>query len=56
MFDSMLGRAPAFQDMLRNARAAAAADVTVLIIGETGTGKELLAQALYREGTRAGKP
>jgi two-component system response regulator HydG len=56
MFDSMLGHAPVFQEMLRQARAAAAVDVAVLIIGETGTGKELLAQALRQQGGRAGKP
>ena len=42
--------------MLRSAKMVAATDVTVLICGETGTGKELLANALQNHGPRAKKP
>jgi two-component system NtrC family response regulator len=42
--------------LLDHAQRAAAASVSVLITGETGTGKEVLAHALHRMGPRAGKP
>lgn len=56
MFELLLGRNPAFQALLRDAQTAAAANVTVLVAGETGTGKELLAQALHHHSARAAKP
>ena len=42
--------------MLRSARMVAMTDVTVLIIGETGTGKELMAKALQASSPRSNKP
>lgn len=42
--------------MLRSARLVSATDVTVLIVGETGTGKELLAQALQQHSPRSARP
>jgi transcriptional regulator with PAS, ATPase and Fis domain len=42
--------------LIDHARRAAAASVSVLITGETGTGKEVLASALHRMGPRADKP
>lgn len=54
-FDSLIGKAPAFEALLRSARMVAATEVTALIIGETGTGKELLAQAIHAESQRANK-
>ncbi len=56
-FDAILGRSPALRTALAHAaRVAAHRDVTVLIGGETGTGKELLARALHYESPRAAAP
>jgi DNA-binding NtrC family response regulator len=43
----LIGQAPAFCEVLRLVRKLAACDMTVLIEGETGTGKELIARALH---------
>lgn len=56
MFAAMIGQSPNFEAMLRSAKMVAATDVTVLVAGETGTGKELLAKALQDSGPRAKKP
>ncbi|BBL69846.1 sigma-54 interaction domain-containing protein [Methylogaea oryzae] len=56
MFDKLIGRSPNFEAMLRSARMVASTDVTVLLAGETGTGKEVLACALQQHSPRAGKP
>ncbi len=55
-FEALIGKAPVFESLLRSARMVAATEVTVLIIGETGTGKELLAQAIHRESQRVNQP
>jgi len=56
-FDSILGRSAALRQTLdQAARVAAHRDVTVLIGGETGTGKELLARAIHYAGPRAPQP
>ncbi|MDD2760348.1 MAG: sigma 54-interacting transcriptional regulator [Methylomonas sp.] len=55
-FSSIIGRSPALESLIRSARMVAATDVTVLIKGETGTGKEVLASAIQKESTRADKP
>jgi DNA-binding NtrC family response regulator len=52
----MIGQSPNFEALLRSARMVAVTDVTVLIVGETGTGKEVLANALQQHSPRAGKP
>ncbi|MDH5508116.1 MAG: sigma-54 dependent transcriptional regulator [Anaerolineae bacterium] len=54
--DFILGKHPAMQDVFNQAQRAAAAAVSVLITGETGTGKEVLAQAIHSLGPRADKP
>jgi DNA-binding NtrC family response regulator len=56
MFEVLIGQSPGFEALIRNARLVAATDVTVLIVGETGTGKELLAQALQGHSLRADRP
>jgi two-component system response regulator HydG len=56
MFQALIGQSPNFEAMLRSARMVAATDVTVLICGETGTGKELLAKALQSHSPRTKKP
>jgi transcriptional regulator with PAS, ATPase and Fis domain len=55
-FETLIGQSPNFESLLRSARMVAATDVTVLIIGETGTGKEVLATALQQQSPRASKP
>jgi len=56
-FREIVGTSPALRATLeRAARTLAFADVTVLISGETGTGKELLARALHYGGRRATAP
>jgi len=56
-FDVMLGRSPSLAKALAlGRRVAAHRDVTVMIGGETGTGKELLARAIHYEGPRAAAP
>ncbi len=53
---SMLGQAPAMQDVFRAIGRLAQSHTTVLITGETGTGKELVAHALHRHSPRRDKP
>jgi DNA-binding NtrC family response regulator len=56
-FDTILGRSSALRQSLdQAARVAVHRDVTVLIGGETGTGKELLARAIHYESPRAAQP
>lgn len=55
-FNSMIGHSPAFESLLRSAKVVATTDVTVLIKGETGTGKEVLATSIQRDSSRANKP
>jgi len=53
---SLLGRAPAMQQVFRAIGRLARSSVNVLITGESGTGKELVARALHEHSPRAGKP
>jgi transcriptional regulator with GAF, ATPase, and Fis domain len=55
-FDCILGDSPQLGVVLRAARIAAATDVAVLVLGETGTGKELLARAIHAGSRRADRP
>jgi two-component system nitrogen regulation response regulator GlnG len=53
---SMIGRAPAMQEVFRSIGRLAGSSMTVLITGESGTGKELVARALHDNSLRANKP
>ena len=50
---NMVGEAPAFQSVLRSIQIVAPTDATVLIMGETGTGKELVARAIHELSGRS---
>jgi formate hydrogenlyase transcriptional activator len=52
----MVGNSPALLETLRQAEAVAPLDSTVLILGETGTGKELIARAIHDRSTRKTRP
>jgi DNA-binding NtrC family response regulator len=52
----LIGRAPAFRALLERALRVAKRDVPVLVRGETGTGKELLAALLHAGSARAARP
>ena len=52
----MLGQAPAMQEVFRAIGRLSQSQVTVLITGESGSGKELVARALHRHSPRAGGP
>jgi transcriptional regulator with PAS, ATPase and Fis domain len=55
-FSSFIGSSPAAMEVKRQARRAAQVDTTVLLLGETGTGKEVLAQAIHSASPRAHGP
>ncbi|MEO7008565.1 MAG: sigma 54-interacting transcriptional regulator, partial [Caldimonas sp.] len=52
----MLGQAPAMQDVFRAIGRLSQSNVTVLITGESGSGKELVANALHKHSSRASGP
>jgi transcriptional regulator with PAS, ATPase and Fis domain len=54
-FSNYIGSSPVCMEVKRLARRAAQLDATVLLLGETGTGKELLAHAIHAASTRADK-
>src|SRR5690606_4012596 len=53
---TLVGEAPAMRELFRAIGRLAQAPLNVLVTGETGTGKELVARALHRESPRAGRP
>lgn len=55
-FEGIVGRAKSFLRVLDQAARVAPHDTTVLILGETGTGKELLARAIHHNSRRRNKP
>jgi nitrogen regulation protein NR(I) len=54
--EAMIGRSPAMQQVYKAVGRVAQTDVTVLIRGETGTGKELVTRAIYQHSLRSGMP
>lgn len=54
-FNAIIGQSPALDSLIRSAKIVATTDVTVLLKGETGTGKEVLATAIQQASTRADK-
>jgi formate hydrogenlyase transcriptional activator len=56
MFEEIVGSSRPVRAVLRQVEKAAPSDSTVLILGETGTGKELIARALHRRSKRANRP
>jgi transcriptional regulator with GAF, ATPase, and Fis domain len=55
MFQEVVGTSPALQTVLARAAKVAPADSTVLILGETGTGKELIARAIHKRSQRSAR-
>jgi transcriptional regulator with GAF, ATPase, and Fis domain len=55
MFEEIVGSSPALQIVLSSIVKVAPTDSTVLITGETGTGKELIARAIHKHSQRSGK-
>ena len=55
-FEEIAGESPALRSVLADVERVAGMDTTVLITGETGTGKELIARAIHRRSGRAQKP
>jgi formate hydrogenlyase transcriptional activator len=55
-FDQIVGSSPALESALAEVQRVAPTDSTVLILGETGTGKELMARAIHNLSGRYGRP
>jgi formate hydrogenlyase transcriptional activator len=55
-FEEIIGNSPELLKLLDNVESAAPTDANVLIFGETGSGKELIARAIHGRSTRKGRP
>jgi formate hydrogenlyase transcriptional activator len=55
-FEHIIGNSPALESVLEQVEQVAPTDSTVLIQGETGTGKELIARAVHNLSSRCGRP
>jgi two-component system, NtrC family, nitrogen regulation response regulator NtrX len=55
-FGRLLGSSPALERIMKQARAVASTSATVLLTGENGTGKEMLARAVHEESSRVEQP
>jgi formate hydrogenlyase transcriptional activator len=55
-FEQVIGDSPALQAVLREVQQVAPVETTVLLVGETGTGKELIARALHQGSPRRERP
>jgi len=56
MFAGIVGESRPLKDVLTRVRQVASTESTVLLLGETGTGKELVAHAIHHAGSRANRP
>jgi formate hydrogenlyase transcriptional activator len=54
-FEEIIGQSPALREVLKNVRVVAPTDSTVLLLGETGTGKELVARSVHALSSRRDK-
>ncbi|HEY7494053.1 MAG TPA: sigma 54-interacting transcriptional regulator, partial [Candidatus Tectomicrobia bacterium] len=52
----LVGESLPFRQILQKVHSVAQCDITVLVTGETGTGKELIARAIHYQSRRQGKP
>jgi two-component system, NtrC family, response regulator HydG len=55
-FEKLIGNSPKMHEVIDRIKSIAPKDVTVLLLGETGTGKDLVAQAIHQNSPRKGKP
>jgi DNA-binding NtrC family response regulator len=55
-FENIVGESPQMQEIFRTIEKVARSNATILILGETGVGKELVAEALHRNSSRAEGP
>jgi formate hydrogenlyase transcriptional activator len=55
-FDEIIGNSPALEFVLAEVERVAPTDSTVIVLGETGTGKELIARAIHNISARCGRP
>jgi len=55
MFEEIVGSSPAVKEVLARVSKVAPTDATVLLLGETGTGKELIARAIHKRSQRAAR-
>jgi len=55
-FDEIIGESTVLRAALRRVEQVAVTDATVLVVGETGTGKELVAHAIHRKSERSSRP
>jgi formate hydrogenlyase transcriptional activator len=55
-FGQIIGDSPSLEFVLADVERVASTDSTVLVLGETGTGKELIARAIHNLSTRCGRP
>src|SRR5580704_2562443 len=54
--DQIIGESPAIKSVLDKVECVASTDATVLVLGETGTGKELIAHAIHKLSSRCERP
>src|SRR5690606_5856806 len=55
-FDSIIGKSKQIQEVIEASKRVTRTSSSVLIVGETGTGKELFAQSIHNGSKRSGKP